>query len=359
MKPTPTQEFPLRRDLMQLTLGVLFIVALIVASFWIMRSFLVPIVWAAMIVIATWPVMIRIDASFGRRRWLAVLVMMVAMLLVFVVPFWVAVSTIVEYSDNIQQWARSLKEIHLPLPPDWIARLPLAGPKIATTWTEYASQTPEALAAKLSPYVGQALRWLAAEAGGIGLLVVQFLLTIIIAAVMYAGGETAAAGIRKFGRRFAGKRGEDVVLLASRAIRGVALGVVVTALIQALLGGIGLAVAGVPFAGVLTAAMLMLCLMQVGPTLVLLPATLWTFYTGDNVWGTLLAIWTVFVGTIDNFIRPVLIKQGADLPLLLIFAGVIGGLISMGLLGIFVGPVVLAVAYTLLEAWVNEPQTAG
>jgi predicted PurR-regulated permease PerM len=164
--------------------------------------------------------------------------------------------------------------------------------------------------------------------------------------------------VRKFGRRFAGKRGEDVVLLAARAIRGVALGVVVTALIQALLGGIGLAVAGVPFAGVLTAAMLMLCLMQVGPTLVLLPATIWMFYTGDTIWGTVLAVWTVIVGTIDNFIRPVLIKQGADLPLLLIFAGVIGGLISMGLLGIFVGPVVLAVAYTLLEAWVNEPQNA-
>jgi hypothetical protein len=127
---------------------------------------------------------------------------------------------------------------------------------------------------------------------------------------MYAGGETAAAGIRKFARRFAGQRGEDVVLLASRAIRGVALGVVVTALVQALLGGLGLAIAGVPFASVLTAAMLLLCLAQVGPTLVLLPATLWMFYTGDNVWGTVLAIWTVIVGTIDNFIRPVLIKQG-------------------------------------------------
>ena len=127
-------------------------------------------------------------------------------------------------------------------------------------------------------------RYLAAEAGGLGLLVVQFLLTIIIAAVMYAGGEAAAAAIRKFGRRFAGQRGEDVVLLASRAIRGVALGVVVTALVQALLGGLGLAIAGVPFASVLTAAMLMLCLAQVGPTLVLLPATLWMFYTGDNVW---------------------------------------------------------------------------
>ena len=160
--------------------------------------------------------------------------------------------------------------------------------------------------------------------------------------------------MRKFGARFAGKRGEDVVLLASRAIRGVALGVVVTALAQAVLGGLGLLVAGVPFAGVLTAVMFMLCLAQVGPMLVLIPATIWLYWTGDNGWGTLLVIWTLFVGTLDNFLRPVLIKQGADLPLLLIFAGVIGGLLSLGLLGIFVGPVVLAVSYTLLEAWINE-----
>jgi predicted PurR-regulated permease PerM len=348
----------MRRDLAQTTLGVLFIVTLIVASFWIMRPFLVPIIWAAMIVIATWPLMLRIEAAFGRRRWLAVVTMTVSMLLVFVLPFWTAVSTIIDYSDNIQQWAKSLKEIHLPLPPDWIERLPLAGPKIAATWTEYATQTPEALAAKLTPYIGQGLRWLAAEAGGIGLLVVQFLLTIVIAAVMYSGGETAASGVRKFSARFAGKRGEDVVLLASRAIRGVALGVVVTALVQALLGGIGLAVAGVPFAGVLTAAMLLLCLAQVGPTLVLLPATVWMYWTGDNLWGTFLLVWTLFVGTLDNILRPVLIRQGADLPLLLIFAGVIGGLLSLGLLGIFVGPVVLAVSYTLLEAWINESPTS-
>jgi predicted PurR-regulated permease PerM len=105
--------------------------------------------------------------------------------------------------------------------------------------------------------------------------------------------------------------------------------------------------------------MLMFCLAQIGPMLVLIPATVWLYWTGDNVFGTLLAIWTLFVGTLDNFLRPVLIKQGADLPLLLIFAGVIGGLLSLGLLGIFVGPVVLAVSYTLLEAWIDESPDAA
>jgi len=144
------------------------------------------------------------------------------------------------------------------------------------------------------------------------------------------------------------------VTLGGQAIRGVALGVVVTALAQSILGGIGLAITGVPFAPVLTALMFILCIAQIGPILVLAPAVAWMFWTGDTVWASVLAVWTIVVGTMDNVLRPFLIKKGADLPLLLIFAGVIGGLLGFGLLGIFVGPLVLAVTYTLLEAWVRD-----
>ena len=138
-----------------------------------------------------------------------------------------------------------------------------------------------------------------------------------------------------------------------------ALGVGITALVQSLLGGIGLAIAGVPFATILTALMFMLCIAQLGPTLVLAPAVVWLYWSGDTGWGTFLLVWTVIVGTMDNFLRPLLIKQGADLPLLLILAGVIGGLLAFGLVGIFVGPVVLAVAYTLLEAWLGDDLPAA
>jgi predicted PurR-regulated permease PerM len=143
-------------------------------------------------------------------------------------------------------------------------------------------------------------------------------------------------------------------MLAGQAIRGVALGVGVTAIIQTMLGGIGLAVAGVPFASLLAAVMLMFCIAQLGPSLVLFPAVAWMYWMGDTVWATLLLIWSIFVGTMDNFLRPYLIKKGADLPLLLIFAGVIGGMLGFGLVGIFVGPVVLAVTYTLMLAWIED-----
>jgi predicted PurR-regulated permease PerM len=118
-------------------------------------------------------------------------------------------------------------------------------------------------------------------------------------------------------------------------------------------------IAGVPLAGFLTAAMLFLCIAQIGPSLVLFPAVVWLYWTGETTWGTLLLVWSVIVATMDNFLRPVLIRRGADLPLLLIFAGVIGGLLAFGLVGIFVGPVVLAVAYTLLMAWIADAEPAA
>ena len=120
------------------------------------------------------------------------------------------------------------------------------------------------------------------------------------------------------------------------------------------LGGIGLAIVGVPFASLLSAVMLMLCIAQIGPMLVLLPAVGWMYWTGDTGWATFLLVWSLVVGSLDNFLRPMLIKRGADLPLLLIFAGVIGGMLGFGLIGIFVGPVVLAVTYTLMLAWIED-----
>jgi predicted PurR-regulated permease PerM len=142
--------------------------------------------------------------------------------------------------------------------------------------------------------------------------------------------------------------------LAGQAIRGVALGVVVTAVVQSLLAGLGLVIAGTPFAAVLTAIIFMLCIAQLGPALVLIPVVIHTYWTGDSAWGTFLLVWSIVVGTLDNFLRPVLIRKGADLPLLLIFAGVIGGLLGFGIVGIFVGPAVLAVSYTLLDDWTRS-----
>jgi len=342
-----------RRDLARTTLGVLFMAGLIFASFWVIRPFLAPLIWATMIVVATWPLLRRVQARLWGRRGLAVTAMMLALLLVFVVPLTLAIGTIAEHADDIVAFGKKLATFQLPPPPVWLGSLPLVGDHAVAAWQKIAAEGARDIAAQAEPYVGVVTRWFLSEVGSFGLVFAQFLLTLILSAVLYGSGEAWAGWMVRFGKRLASARGEQSVILAGQAIRGVAMGVVITALAQSILGGIGLAIAGVPFATVLTAIMFMLCIAQIGPFLALLPAVGWLYWSDSTGLAIFLLVWTMFVGTIDNVIRPFLIKQGADLPLLLIFAGVIGGLLSFGLVGIFVGPVVLAVAYTLIDNWVN------
>jgi predicted PurR-regulated permease PerM len=177
--------------------------------------------------------------------------------------------------------------------------------------------------------------------------------------MFYAKGESVSAWILRFARRLAGPQGESVAVLAAKAIRSVALGVVVTAFLQATVAGLGLLVTGVPAAVLLTAMMFVLSLAQIGPAPILLPAVVWVFWKFGVIWGSILLIFSVLALILDNFVRPFLIKKGADLPLVLILVGVIGGLIAFGVIGLFIGPVVLVVAHTLLNAWVLEEPEEG
>ncbi|HMX54587.1 MAG TPA: AI-2E family transporter YdiK [Azospira sp.] len=344
----------IRHDLTRTVLAVACIAGLVGASFWILRPFLGATIWAAMLVVATWPLFLRLERMLGARRGLAVTLMTGALMLLLVVPMWAAIDTIADNSGRIAGWVKALAEQGLPTPPDFVARIPFVGEKLASVWGELAAAGPESLVGRLAPYASGMGKWVVAEAGSVGFVFVQFLLVVALSAVMYANGEVASAKIRRFGRRLAGDRGENAVILAGQAIRGVAMGVGVTAIVQTTLGGVGLAVAGVPFAGFLAALMLMFCIAQLGPGLILFPAVGWLYWSGDSTWATVLLVWSLFVTTLDNFLRPFLIKQGADLPLLLIFAGVIGGMLGFGLIGLFIGPVVLAVTYTLLEAWIAD-----
>lgn len=355
--PDPAPGTP---NLARTTLALLFIGLLIAAIFWIVQPFLSSLLWAAMIVIATWPFFLKLQARLGGRRWLAVAVMTLLMLLVLIVPITFAVLTIVDRSDEIIGWCKSfsLASVKIPPPPEWVGKIPLAGHWLDGQWGRLAAVSPEELARlskSLTPYATKTVGWFVGQAGNFSLLLLHFLLSVLMAAILYTHGETAAAGIRAFARRLAGQHGEDVAVLSARAVRGVALGIVVTAVVQSSLGGIGLLFAGVPAAMLLTAVMLMLCVMQIGPGLVLLPAAIWLFWSGDKATGCIFSVWAALVCTIDNFLKPVLIRKGADLPLLLILAGVFGGLIAFGIIGLFIGPVILAVGFTLVRAWIQTP----
>jgi predicted PurR-regulated permease PerM len=344
----------IRRDITHTFLSVLFIGLLIASTVWILRPFLVSILWGTIVVVATWPALERLQKRLANRRGLAVFLMAAALLLIVLVPMIFAVLIIAKNAEHITAQIRSFDPFSLAWPPQWLKRIPLAGENMADRWTAFAALSSEERSARFTPYAQRLLQWFVAQAGSTGMTVLQFLLTMIVAIILYVKGEIVREALMSFARRLAGRQGEEVAVLAAKSMRGVVLGVVVTALIQTALGGIGLFIAGVPAAALLTAVTLILCLAQLGPVLVLVPSVVWLYWSGQPVWGTVLLIFTVPAATIDNFLRPFLIRKGVDLPLLLIFAGVIGGLIAFGIVGLFIGPVMLGIAYTLLRAWVSD-----
>ncbi len=340
-------------DLPRITLGVLAILAMIAMSAWVVRPFFLAVVWAGAIVIATWPILRGLEARLGGRHGAAVAVMIVAMLVLIVAPVWLGAAAIVANAERTTELVRSVATQGLPPPPTWLAQVPVVGERLAGRWLAYTGN-PEAVAAQVHPHVRQVTEWILSRVGGVGTVIVHLLVTVLVSGILYASGEKVARGILRFLRRLGGERGEAAGVLAAQAVRAVALGVVVTAVAQTVLSGAGLLLAGVPRAGLLSAVVFVLCIAQVGPLLVVVPATIWLYLSGAPGRGTLLLVLSVLILAMDNVLRPYLIRKGADLPLVLILSGVIGGVMTLGVIGLFVGPVLLAVTWTLVVAWVGD-----
>lgn len=339
-------------DLPQIIFSLLFITLLIVACIWVVQPFVLGFAWASMVVIATWPLMIKIQGLLWGRRSLAVIAMTLILILLFILPVALLVNSLIENSGPVVAWASAR---HLDLPDmHWLKSIPLAGKKIYSAWFNLVQGGGSAMMAKVQPYIGRTSGFLFAQAGHFGRFMMHLGVMLLFSVLLYWRGEQVGHGIRHFAFRLASRRGDATVLLAGQAIRAVALGVVVTALVQGVLGGIGLAVSGIPYATVLTVVMILSCLVQLGPLVVLIPAIIWLYWSGDNTWGTVLLVWSCVVGTLDNVLRPMLIRMGADLPMILILSGVIGGLLAFGMIGLFIGPVVLAVSYRLVLVWMHE-----
>jgi predicted PurR-regulated permease PerM len=347
-------QAPAQGDLTRTFLVILILAFLIVGSLWTLLPFLGSFIWAATIVVATWPLLLKVQGLTGGKRAAATAVMTLVMLAIFIVPVALAVGVLLEAAVEGADLVRGAVTVGLKPPPAWLTDLPWVGPRLTEKWQTLAAGGPEAIAEALRPFVRSTATWALSLTGGFGIVILHFLLTVILAAILYANGEATARGVLMFGYRIGRERGEQSMRLAGQAVRGVALGVIVTALVQSLIAGIGLWLAGVPRPGLLLAIIFVLCIAQLGPIPVLVPAIIWLFWSGSVVWGTTLIVFTVIVMIVDNVLKPLLIKRGVDLPLILIIAGVIGGLIGFGVVGLFIGPVILAVTYTLLESWVRE-----
>jgi predicted PurR-regulated permease PerM len=345
---------PQSRDLARGTLAVVFILGLTAVSIWILSPFIAALIWATTLVVATWPILLWLQKSFGGKRKWAVLVMTGALGLLVLLPIFFGVRSVVVHSSDITAWVENLPNASLPSAPAWLAGMPVGGERLAKQWNELAAAGSAGVRAYIAPHGREILKGLMSRVGGVLLMFVYLLVTIIIAAALYGTGEKVAAGVLAFARRLGGSAGEDAARLAVLATRGVAMGVVVTALIQALLAGAGMAIAGVKFAGLLSVGVFVCCLAQLGPIPFMLIGVIMLYAGNHPVPATILLVWMIFVGTVDNIIRPLLIKRSVDLPLALIFSGVIGGLIAFGVLGLIVGPVVLAVAQQLIAKWIAD-----
>ncbi|WP_454674157.1 AI-2E family transporter [Achromobacter pestifer] len=247
-------------DLARILLLIVILSALMVGSLYVLRPFLPGLIWATTIVVATWPVLLAIQQRLGGRRWAATGMMLLILLFVIVLPLYQVIATLAEHSGTIMAAVKSLPDYALLAPPGWVRAIPVAGPRIAQEWQALSDAGAGGLLARLEPYLTIAAHWLLSHAAIVGVFVMHMLITIVIAGILYSQGEAAAGLVKRFSNRLAGQRGLAAIHLAGAAIRAVALGIVVTAVVQSALGGIGLWIAGVPAAGILTALMVMLCL---------------------------------------------------------------------------------------------------
>ncbi|XES85695.1 AI-2E family transporter YdiK [Franconibacter pulveris] len=343
-------------DLPRIIFGCLAVLCMLAASLWLLHPFLISLVWAGLVVIATWPVMLRIQAWLGRRRSLAVLVMSLLLVALFVIPLLFMASSLMDISARLSQWLDSDK-LPLLISGDFLHSVPFIGARLYARWQAVVADRGHTLITQLQPWLRHAALVLLTQLGHLGQLIINGIIMLALSALLYMNGEKAAGAMSRFARRLAGQRGDIAVTLAGQTIRAVASGIVVTAVCQSVLGGVGLALCGIPGALLFTVVIFILCLAQLGPIIIMLPATAWLYWQGEAGWATLLLVWSLAVGSMDNILRPLLIRRGADVPMMLILGGVIGGLLTFGIVGLFIGPAVLAVSWRLLVIWVNELET--
>jgi len=346
------------RNALEATIRIGILMVLALWCFDIVKPFVTIILWGVIIAIAVSPTYEKLVTKLGDRRGLAAFVFILLMLIVLIIPASMLTGTII---DGARQTADILGSgrVHVPPPPESVSHWPIIGEKLAAFWQLASSNLTEALE-RVQPQIKEASRWLLGAAAGAGIGLLKFLASIIIAGVLLPGAANSAESSERIFRRLAGDQGSAFRQLATSTVRSVARGILGVALIQALLAGAGLAFVGVPAAGLLTVLVLMLCIVQLGPGLVMIPVAIWLFAAGDSqITAILFAIYTVPVILIDNVLKPILLGRGVAVPMLVIFLGAIGGFLSMGIIGLFVGSIVLVVGYTLLIEWLGSGNNAA
>ena len=347
------------RRVFERVVGFLLVALLAFACLQITLPFLGPILWGVVIAVSTWPLYARLRTALNGWSKTAAAIMTLGLFIVLVAPVALLVSSLAESVRAVTGLVQDLAQAGTTGMPGWLAKLPLIGPLAATYWDDLVANLAGILQ-QIRPYIGIVTGWLLQRGASLGIAVLEFLVAVGIAGVLYVTGEAGIDVLRRFVVRIGGERQLGLVDLAGRTIRGVAQGVIGTAFVQAVTSAIGFAIAGAPGVTLLAFLTFFAALIQLPTAVIWLPVAAWFFFKGATGWAIFTVAWgVVLVNTVDNFVRPILISHGANLPLLLIFVGVLGGLLTWGFIGIFLGATLLAVGYTLFRDWLDEPEAPG
>jgi len=327
---------------------------LVVGCFYVISPFLAAVLFAAVVCATTWPVFVRIRRGVGDRPVVASLLMTLLLALVVIVPVALLALALTENVTQLVDFARGLVQSGVPALPAWVLRLPLIGEWLNDYWHRVAESRDE-LRNFGERMIEPGRTVLVAVGSVLGQGLIQLTLAVMICFFLYRDGDSLMWALRKTALRLAGGMGERIVQIIHNTVISVVFGILGTALAQGLVALLGFIIAGVPGALVLAIATFFLSMIPAGPPLIWLGATVWLVSEGNFGWAVFMAIWGAFaISGIDNVVRPILISRGADLPFLLVFIGVLGGLLAFGFIGIFIGPTLLALAYALVLQWINS-----
>ncbi|MDQ2917412.1 MAG: AI-2E family transporter [Pseudomonadota bacterium] len=336
------------------TLQLAVLAMLIIGCYFVLQPFLTALVWAAILCTTTWPLYLRMHANLGGRDALAALAMVLLLSLLMLAPFIVVGATIADNAARMATWGRQILEAGPPEAPAWIARLPLIGERVADYWNSTAHDTAQLLSV-LSQYLEPLRKFAVASGASVVGAVLQLALSIFIAWFMFRDGHAIVERMEAIAQRIAGDRGVHLASVATVTVRSVVLGVLGTALVQGVVAGIGFWIAGIGAATLLGLLTFVMSPVPIGPPLVWVPAGLWLINDGQTGWGIFVLLWGVFaVSTIDNVIKPLIISRRNVLPFMFVLLGVLGGAAAFGFIGVFIGPVLLAVGYALLMEWAES-----
>jgi predicted PurR-regulated permease PerM len=340
-----------RGDQIALIAGVVILVLLLIAGFLIVRPFLSSLLWGVILAIGTWPLFVRVRHLTGGRALLASTLLVIVYMAVLVVPLVMVGDGLIDHVSSLSSHVSGMLEKGPPPPPVWLGDLPLIGKKAVAFYKEIA--TGGAKAAQLArSAIGPVTSWLLNFASSIGFALAELVLALVCTGIFYANGEAATCSLRGVVTRIGGERAQRLITIAHGTIQSVVYGIVGSALAQAILAGIGFAIAGIGSAFPLAVATFFVALLPTGALPVWLPVTIWVFVQGDTEWGIFLLLWSMLLtGQVDNFIKPYFIARGSPLPLLLVFLGVLGGAVAFGFLGLFLGPTILSILYVLIREW--------